>query len=98
MTQPISHLSGITLPGLSSAAAAPGAPGEFGKILEGAVSTVDSAQKGAASSIQNFLTGEDEDIHSAVLAVQKAEMTFDLGLQVRNKVVSAYQDIMKMQM
>ncbi len=48
--------------------------------------------------MQKFLTGENEELHTTVLAAQKAEIAFDLGLQVRNKVVSAYQEIMRMQM
>ena len=48
--------------------------------------------------VQKFLTGENEELHTTILATQKAELAFELGLQVRNKVVDAYQEIMKMQM
>jgi flagellar hook-basal body complex protein FliE len=48
--------------------------------------------------VQQFLTGENEELHTTILATQKAELAFELGLQVRNKVVDAYQEIMKMQM
>jgi flagellar hook-basal body complex protein FliE len=44
------------------------------------------------------LTGQNEELHSAILAVQQASIAFDLGVQVRNKVVDAYQEIMRMQM
>jgi flagellar hook-basal body complex protein FliE len=55
-------------------------------------------QHEAGTAIQQFLNGENEDLHTTILASQKAELAFELGLQVRNKVVSAYQEIMKMQM
>jgi len=48
--------------------------------------------------VQKFLTGQNEELHTAALAVQKATIEFDLGLQVRNKVVDAYQQVMQMQM
>jgi len=52
----------------------------------------------ASESVQKFLRGDNEDLHTTILATQKAELAFQLGLQVRNKVVDAYQEIMKMQM
>ena len=73
-------------------------PGEFQKLLDGTIQGLQSIQNDAATSVQKFLTGENEEVHSTVLAAQKAELAFDLGLQVRNKVVSAYQEIMRMQM
>ncbi len=75
-----------------------GKPGEFGKVLEGTIEALDSLQKDASGAVEKFLTGENEELHTTVLAAQKAELAFDLGLQVRNKVVAAYQEIMRMQM
>jgi flagellar hook-basal body complex protein FliE len=71
--------------------------GGFGSALTEAIQGVDQTQKQAESSIQDFLQGKGE-LHNVALATQRAEMTFDLGLQIRNKVVSAYQEIMKMQL
>jgi flagellar hook-basal body complex protein FliE len=48
--------------------------------------------------VQKFLSGDTDELHTTILATQKAELAFQLGLQVRNKVVDAYQEIMKMQM
>ena len=45
----------------------------------------------------NFLTGGNEELHSVALAAQRASLEFELFLQVRNKVTSAYQEIMRMQ-
>ena len=82
----------------SGAAGAAGQPGEFQSVLSSAIDSIQSLQNNAAGSVQKFLTGENEEIHTTVLATQKAELAFELGLQIRNKVVDAYQEIMKMQM
>lgn len=75
-----------------------GKPGEFQSLLEGTIKTLEAANSDASEAVEKFLTGENEELHTTALAVQKAEIAFDLGLQVRNKVVSAYQEIMRMQM
>lgn len=98
MTSPISNITPITMPGALSPAGGAGAPGEFSKVLEGTINTLQSLQNDADTSVQKFLTAENEELHTTVLATQRAEMAFELGLQVRNKVVSAYQEIMKMQL
>jgi flagellar hook-basal body complex protein FliE len=98
MPDPISAITSI--PGLEplKPIGQPTSAGGFGDVLEGTLKTLGSVQDTANTSVQKFLTGENEELHSTVLAVQKAEIAFDLGLQVRNKVVSAYQEIMRMQM
>ena len=73
-------------------------PGAFQSVLQGTIQSIESANGNATESVQKFLTGENEELHSAILAVQQASIAFDLGLQVRNKVVDAYQEIMRMQM
>lgn len=98
MTNPINSIAPITLPLANPASPSSSWAGEFGKLLEGSINTLESMQQDAGTTIQQFLSGEKEDIHTTVLATQKAELAFELGLQVRNKVVSAYQEIMKMQM
>lgn len=71
---------------------------EFSSVLADAIGRVDQFQQNAQSSIGKFLSGEDEEVHKVALATQQAAMTFDLFLQVRNKVLSAYQEVMRMQM
>lgn len=77
-----------------------GAPGgsDFKSLLQGAIDQVEGASTNANQSVQNFLSGDGEDLHTTVLAVQRAGLEFDMLMQVRNKVVSAYQEIMRMQM
>jgi flagellar hook-basal body complex protein FliE len=98
MPNPISAIASI--PGLQplQALEQAGKPGEFQSVLEGTIQKLESIHNDASSAVQQFLTGENEELHTTVLAAQKAEIAFDLGLQVRNKVVQAYQEIMRMQM
>ncbi|HUP04093.1 MAG TPA: flagellar hook-basal body complex protein FliE [Bryobacteraceae bacterium] len=97
MTAPISGLAPIQAPH-ATAAQASSRGGEFQSALSSAIGSIESLQNNAANSIQQFLTGQNDELHSTILATQKAELAFELGLQVRNKVVDAYQEIMKMQM
>jgi len=94
----IANVTPLTLPQLTPANSTAGQPGEFGKVLTGAIKQVESLNNNAADSVQKFLRGDNEELHTTILATQKAELAFQLGLQVRNKVVDAYQEIMKMQM
>ncbi len=93
---PIRPLAGPEL-GLAKAPAAAGAPGEFQKMFANAVGTVESLRSGAGQAVGRFLSGEGEEVHSLVLATQRAELAFEMFMQVRNKVVQAYQEIMRMQ-
>ncbi len=88
----------IAAPGAApAAAAAPGAGSAFQSVFNEAVSRVESFNQNAQASINNFLSGEGEELHQVALKTQQAELSFDLFLQVRNKIVSAYQEVMRMQ-
>ncbi len=70
---------------------------EFGNLLEAAIDRVELSHNTAETAVNQFVSGEENEIHSTVMAVQRAELDFELALQVKNKVVSAYQEIMRMQ-
>jgi|SRR5580658_6221017 flagellar hook-basal body complex protein FliE len=74
-----------------------GGGGAFGSILTDAISKVESFQNNSSNSVNNFLSGEGEDLHKVALATQQADLSFQLFMQVRNKVVSAYNQVMQMQ-
>jgi flagellar hook-basal body complex protein FliE len=78
--------------------ATPASGGGFGSALADAIGRVDQMQQNSQTSIDKFLSGEDEEVHKVALATQQAALSFDLFLQMRNKVVSAYQEVMRMQM
>jgi flagellar hook-basal body complex protein FliE len=98
MPDPVSAISSISALQPLQPLAQAGKPGEFQSVLEGTIQQLEATNNDATDAVQKFLTGENEELHTTVLAAQKAEIAFDLGLQVRNKVVSAYQEIMRMQM
>ena len=79
-------------------AGASGSTGAFRDLFSSAVQQVESLGKTASTSVEKFLSGEGEELHTAVMATNRAELAFDLFLQTRNKVVSAYQEVMKMQL
>ena len=81
----------------SNAISAAKTGGGFASALAGAIHSVEQPGQQADKSIQNFLSGDGEELHNVALSVQRASLAFDLGLQVRNKIVSAYQEVMKMQ-
>jgi flagellar hook-basal body complex protein FliE len=58
---------------------------------------VNNLQSAAEQKVTGLLTGNGQDVHAATLSVEKASLAFDLMLQVRNKVVSAYQEISRLQ-
>jgi flagellar hook-basal body complex protein FliE len=61
------------------------------------VHTVDQLHTSAASQVTNLLRGGGGDVNDVMVAVEKADVAFQLMMQVRNKIVNAYQDIEKMQ-
>jgi flagellar hook-basal body complex protein FliE len=69
----------------------------FGDVLKSAISTVNELQKQSDVEIQKLMTGETQDLHTTMIAVQKADISFQMMMQVRNKIVAAYQEIMRMQ-
>lgn len=70
----------------------------FQNILANAIERVEASRADAEQTTHAFLTGDNQELHSVALSVQRAEMELELALQVRNKAVQAYQEIMRMQM
>jgi|SRR5580658_3284949 flagellar hook-basal body complex protein FliE len=80
--------------------AAPGGAAEGGKFLDTLQQSIDQAegaQGDATSQVAQLLNGKGADLHSAMIAVEKADLSFQLMMQVRNKIVQAYQQISNMQ-
>lgn len=76
--------------------AAPSANG-FSDMLNGLVSTVDAKQTQANELTQKVLLGETDQLHQSVIAMQEASVAFSLMVEVRNKLVESYQELMRMQ-
>ncbi|HHY47668.1 MAG TPA: flagellar hook-basal body complex protein FliE [Firmicutes bacterium] len=80
-----------------------GAPGaqhlvtDFGKLLASAIDSLYGLHREADGLIQGLAAGEVSDLHQVMIAVEKANIALDLALQLRNKAIEAYQEIMRMQ-
>lgn len=84
------------LPSVKPDASAPAS--SFTDLLAASINTSEQATRNATDAAQRFLAGDNEDLHTVTIAAEKAELTSELFLQVRNKAISAYQEIMKMQL
>ena len=69
----------------------------FVDSLKEAVQQVDTLQQDATYQVNSLIEGNGADVHEAMISVQKADLSFQLMMQVRNKVVAAYQEIDKLQ-
>ena len=98
MASPILPISPAALPETIRPAGPAGGSGEFQDVFASAVRQVEAFGQDASASVGRFLSGQGEELHNTVLATTRAELAFDMFLQTRNKVVGAYQEIMKMQL
>ena len=84
--------------GISNQAESNGTDGpSFADTLAQSLDKVNTLQKEADVAIQDFATGDTRNIHETMIAVSKADVAFRLTMQVRNKMVEAYQEVMRMQ-
>jgi flagellar hook-basal body complex protein FliE len=103
----LANLPGLSGPGRIDAALPKGlagvttgpqpAPGGFGQMLDGLVSTVDAKEAQATDVTKRVLLGETDQIHQSVIAMQEASVALSLMVEVRNKLVESYQEMMRMQ-
>lgn len=95
---PIVGVKEVTQSGASDAGTATGdVSASFTQAIKKAVGQVNSLQNEADKAAVNLASGDVEDVHRAMIAMQKAKLALDFTIQVRNKVIDAYQEIMKMQ-
>jgi flagellar hook-basal body complex protein FliE len=73
-----------------------GSAQEFGKFFADALAKVELAQQDAATAAQRLATGEIRDVAEVIIASEKATLALQLTVQVRNKVLEAYQEMMRM--
>jgi flagellar hook-basal body complex protein FliE len=91
--QPIGNVAGI---GGAAGVGGAGNGGGFASALDGALKQVNGMQASAESATSAYERGETTDIAGVMLAREKASVGFQATLQVRNKLLSAYKDIMSM--
>jgi flagellar hook-basal body complex protein FliE len=96
----VTGVSGIAndLGGVGSVSGSGSGPGGgFGSMLTGAISSLNDSQNTASSDSVALATGKASDVTSVVTDVEKANLEMQLAVQVRNKAVDAYEEIMRMQ-
>ena len=104
---PIQNLSQVPSPspvsGTANIGQGGGAPGAqsglaFGDLLKQALQEVNQVSAQADNEARNLMSGESADMHTAMLAVQKADLSFQMMMAVRSKLIDAYREVMRMQM
>jgi len=69
----------------------------FGQVLDGLIATVDGKQATAQALTRQVLLGDSGQLHQSVIAMQEASVAFSMMVEVRNKLVESYQELMRMQ-
>jgi len=91
-----SGISGATVgSGTSGAAGAAGGGGDFSNTLKDLLGKVDQSSEEANDAVSKMVDGTG-DVHEAMIALQRADMMLQMTVQIRNKLVQAYQDVMRM--
>ena len=89
-------------PELDGAAIAPqqgpaAAANSFGSLLSDAVAQLDSLQRTADANVTRLATGQPVDLHEVMISMEQSNLGFQLAMQVRNRLIEAYQEISRMQ-
>jgi flagellar hook-basal body complex protein FliE len=95
----LQNLSPLAPAARTTNVANPGAgEASFGDMLKQALQDVSEAQAQSEGEARNLMTGQGADMHSAILAVQKADVSFQMMMAVRSKLIDAYREVMRMPM
>ncbi len=70
----------------------------FTEALKASIQKVDQAQRSADQAVTDMVTGSQQSLHQTMIAMEKAELSFNLMMQIRNKIVTAYAEIFRMQL
>jgi flagellar hook-basal body complex protein FliE len=70
---------------------------KFSSVLEKVINKVDSDYKEGEKAIQNFVSGKDTNLHSTLISLEKADVSFQLMMKVRGKLMEAYHEVMRTQ-
>ena len=72
--------------------------GQFSQVISQLVGDANTQQLQSNEAIEQFASGRSDNIHEVVLAAAKADLSFRLVLEIRNRLIESYQEIMRMQM
>jgi flagellar hook-basal body complex protein FliE len=99
----MSHIHAVTQAIGAMADVAPVAPGTapdsggFMDQLKSAIGKANDVQVQASQAVDALMTGQTQDLHRTMVALQEADVSFQLMMQIRNKLVTAYEEIQRMQ-
>jgi flagellar hook-basal body complex protein FliE len=81
------HAVGVTNP----------APAGFDKLVTGLINEVSAKQAASSEAVNGLLSGRNVSLHQTVIAMEEASISFQLMVEVRNKLLESYQELMRMQ-
>ena len=91
------NLESISNPAGSTKPATAPESDSFGGLLKQSLNDVNELQQKADQAVSELATGQQQDIHNTMIAMEKADVAFRLLMQIRNKVIAAYETVMRMQ-
>jgi flagellar hook-basal body complex protein FliE len=97
MASTIDTLSSLANQSTSTVAKTDASSGDFSKILQDSIEEINDSQVKGDKAMADLATGEVKDLHQAAIAINKAEMSMKMMLEIRNKALSAYREISKTQ-
>jgi flagellar hook-basal body complex protein FliE len=89
--QPLPWTGGAVQPGSTAM------PAPFGEVLSRMVGEINERQVAASDKVQGLLGGRDVSLHETMIALEEASVSFQLMVEVRNKLLESYQELMRMQ-
>ena len=98
LPQPAEMLQGpgAAKPGALEAPGAAGAPAKFEALMDRALNAVEDQQAAASATTRAVLLGDNARLHESMIAMQEASLSLSLMIEVRNKVVESYQELMRL--
>ena len=69
----------------------------FANFLGDAIQSVDSSMKSSEAKVQDFVTGKTDNMHDVMISMQQSQLSFQMMVEIRNKVIETYQELSRMQ-
>lgn len=70
---------------------------DFSKIFQESLNKINTYQQIANDSVVSFIKGNENEIHNVMIAIEEAKLTMQTAIEVRNKLIEAYQELSKVQ-
>jgi flagellar hook-basal body complex protein FliE len=97
MQQLSAATSDTSLQSLASPSSVGGSGAGFGDMLGGLVNDVAQKQAAASSTVTGLLSGQNVSLHQAMISMEEANVSFQMMVEVRNRLLDSYQELMRMQ-